>query len=202
MLNTSELSTGMLVYNTDRNRIYEYTDQGFLEILTSGNVYTGAFIISGPGSSTVSDLPFEPSQITFTAHANVESFDLNSNNGTSGNDRGIPNSFGTMNGFAKLNTSGGITQQVIYIGGSGTSINNISRFASSSNCIGLRYGDQNGNDLGRITASLNSFTTNGFSLDVTYTNGTITVNNNNPVLDVQPEDILDEAIVVLFTAYR
>ncbi|MCG7502842.1 hypothetical protein MHM83_13310 [Tenacibaculum sp. Mcav3-52] len=147
-------------------------------------VYTGAFIINTNGNVTINTLPFQPSQITFVAHANVESFNLDLDNNIGDNNRSIANSFGTMNGFAR-NDSGTITQQVIYIGGSGNSINDISRFASSSNCIGLRYSDQNGNDLGKITASMTSFNTNGFTINVNRTN-----------------NASSENLVVLYTAYK
>lgn len=187
---------GSLVYDTDANRVYEYTNTGWQEILTAGNVYVGAFQISAAGTVDVTGIPFQPTSVTFVAQANVESFDLNSDGGTN-NDQGIRNSFGTMNGFARQDGAT-ITQQVIYVGGSGNSINDISRFASSSNAIGLRYGSQNGNSLGIIRGSVTSFNTDGFSITATYTNGTITNTGQN----VLPTDINNEGIIVLFTAYR
>ncbi|MFD0994023.1 hypothetical protein, partial [Tenacibaculum geojense] len=168
---------------------------------SSANVYTGFFIISTAGTQNITGLPFQPSQITFVAHANVESLDINSDNGVGNNARGISNSYGSMNGFAR-NNGGSITQQVIYVGGSGNSINDISRFASSSSCIGLRYSDQNGNFLGSITANLAAFNADGFSLNVTYTNGSVTANSGNPIQNVQPNDVQSESVVVLYTAYR
>lgn len=195
------LEIGMLVYNTDENRVYEYTDQGFLEILTSGNVYTGSFIITAEGVVTVTGIPFEPSQVTFVANANVESLDIDSDNGVGNNERGIENSFGTMNGFAR-NTDGTLVQQSMFSGGHGNSINDISRYASSSNCIGVRYGDQNGSSLGKIEGAFNGFTADGFTITVNYTDGVITVNSTNALIDVQPTDINNEALLVLFTAYK
>ena len=85
-----------------------------------------------------------------------------------------------MNGFARQDASG-IKQQTIYVGGHGNSINDISRYASDKQCIGLRYGDQNGNSLGKTTASLFEFTKDGFKLKVT--------------------EVVDP-IVVMYTAYR
>lgn len=142
-----------------------------LEVGTNGGaylgptVYTGSFIITGTGNQIITGLPFEPSSITFVAHANVETLNLDSDNGVGDNNTGLSNSFGTMNGFAR-NDSGTTTQQVIYVGGSGNSINDISRYASSSNCIGIRYGNQNGVALGRTLASLASFDLNGFTINV------------------------------------
>lgn len=199
--NPVDLSPGMLVYNTDEQRIYEYANGNFLELLTGGNVYTGSFIISAEGTTTVTGIPFRPSQVTFVANANVESINIDSDNATGNNDRGIANSFGTMNGFARNNGTS-ITQQITYSGGHGNSINDISRYASDSNCIGVRYGDQNGSSLGKIEGALTSFTADGFVINVNYTDGVITVNNGNALLDVQPDDINGEALLVLYTAYR
>lgn len=199
--NPGDLSSGMLVYNTDKQRIYEYANGSFLELLTGGNVYTGFFIISAEGTTTIADIPFRPSQVTFVANANVESLNIDSDNATGNNDRGIANSFGTMNGFARNNGTS-ITQQTTYSGGHGNSINDISRYASDKNCIGVRYGDQNGSSLGKIEGALTSFTADGFVINVNYTDGVITVNNGNPLLDVQPGDINGEALLVLYTAYK
>lgn len=178
-----------------------------IEVGTNGGaylgptVYTGSFIISGEGVVTVTGIPFEPSQVTFVANANVESLNIDSDNGTGNNDRGIDNAYGTMNGFAR-NIGGTLVQQVMYSGGNGNSINDISRYASNSNCIGVRYGDQNGSSLGKIEAAFNAFTTDGFTLNVDYTDGVITVNNGNALLDVQPDDVNDEDLLVIFTAYK
>ncbi|MGB1210326.1 MAG: hypothetical protein ACPG41_02820, partial [Lacinutrix venerupis] len=144
------------------------------------NAYVGQFIITATGNQTITGIPFEPSSITFVAHANVETLDIDADNGVGNNNTGIANSFGTMNGFAR-NDSGTITQQVIYVGGSGNSINDISRFASSSRCIGLRYGNQNGDAVGRTLASLTSFNANGFTINVTNKS---------------------DNVVVIFTAYK
>ena len=56
--------------------------------------------------------------------------------------------------------------------------------------------------LGKITASLTSFNSGGFTINVTYTNGTVTVNHVDPLRDVQPEDVLNEGLIVLYTAYK
>lgn len=182
---------GSVVYNEDDKKVYYFDGTNWIKISTEQSVYTGFFVLedsSGTSSSftqTISGLPFQPSQVTFVAHANVESITLNSDNDTSNNNTGISNSFGTMNGFAI--DDGGTTpvQQVIYVGGSGNSINDISRYASNSNCIGVRYGNQNGDNLGIISASLTTFTNDGFDLSVSRTN---TSTNEN--------------LVILYTAYK
>ncbi|MCF2873220.1 MULTISPECIES: hypothetical protein [unclassified Tenacibaculum] len=163
-------------------------------------VFVGSFIINGPGGGSatftqdITGLPFQPSQITFTAHANIESANIDNDNGVGNNNAWINNSFGTMNGFVR-DTGAPFTQQVIYVGGHGNSINDISRYASNSNCIGIRYGSQNGDDLGKITASLNTFLSNGFRLNVAYSLGTIgsTARRN---------DVLNESLLVIYTAYK
>ena len=188
---------GSLVYDTDANSVFVYTNTGWQELRQTGNVFVGAFQISAAGTVNVIDVPFQPTSVTFVAHANVESFNLNSDNGTANNDRGIRNSFGSMNGFARQNGAT-INQQVIYIGAHGNSINDIARFASNTNAIGLRYGDQNGNFLGSITGNVTTFTSNGFTINVTYTNGNIT----NAGQNVLPTDINNEGIIVIYTAYR
>lgn len=196
---------GHIILNTDTNSLWHYDGTNWVETdnavtvvsadadnqikvgsdagaYLGPTVYTGFFIINANGSKSITGLPFQPSQITFVAHANVES--LNIDAGGALNSNTIDNSFGSMNGFARDN-NGVIIQQVIYVGGSGRSINNISRFSSDAHCIGLRYGDQNGNDLGKITASLSSFDTNGFTINITRTlNAT------------------SENLVVLYTAYK
>lgn len=194
-------STGSMVYNSDDNHVYVYTGTKFEKLYYGPSTYVGKFKIDSAGAINITGLPFEPTSITFTAFLNVEDYNLDSDNGTGNNDRGIENSFGTMTGMAR-NDSGTITQQVIEIGGHGNSINDISRYASNTNCIGSRFSDQNGNDLGKIEGALTNFNTDGFTINVTFTNGTITVNDANPIVDVQPADILNEGFVVIYQASR
>ncbi|UII76715.1 hypothetical protein LV716_02700 [Flagellimonas sp. HMM57] len=171
---------GSMVFNTTTRSMHFYSNAVWVEIPNVANVYVGAFQITGAGNQVINGLPFEPSSITFSAHANVESFNLNSDNAVGNNNTGIANSFGSMNGFAR-NDGGNITEQVIYVGGSGNSINDISRYASNSHSIGLRYGNQNGNNLGITSASVTSFNTDGFTVNT---------------------DSFADGIVVLFQAYR
>lgn len=199
---------GSIVYNLDDSNIYRYTGaiNGWQKGLGEMAVYSGTFEITAANAGStinITGLPFEPSNITFVAHANVESFGLDTNNETINNDRGIRNSFGTMNGFAR-NDNGTIIQSVIYIGSNGNSINNISRYSSNNNAIGLRYGDQNGNLLGNITGQLSSFNSDGFSINISYTNGsqTNTTYTTNTSAQVLPSDINNENLIVLFTAYK
>jgi len=174
-------NSGALAYATDTNTVYVFDGSTWVRMeAATSTVQLGSIVISGTGAITISGLPFEPSNVSFVAHANVETIILNSDNGTRNNESGLPNSFGTSNGFAR-NDSGSIVQQSIYIGGSGNSINDISRYASSSHCIGIRYGNQNGDNLGTTTASLTAFTTDGFTINV---------------------DSFSDGLVVLYHAYK
>ncbi|APY10335.1 hypothetical protein BWZ22_03375 [Seonamhaeicola sp. S2-3] len=187
----SNPAKGLLIYNTTLD-LFEYnsgtasapiwtpinanssvsSDAG--NIITSGTdsgaylgttVYFGKFIISGTGNQTITGLPFQPTSIKFTAHANVESYNVNLDNGVGNNNGTFQNAFGSCTGYA-TNYGGSISQQVIYIGGSGNSINNISRYASSSRAIGIRYSNQNGGNLGLTAASVTSFNADGFTINV------------------------------------
>ncbi len=171
---------GSLVYNTTTRSIHFYSNSGWVEVPNLANNYVGTFQITGTGSQNITGIPFEPSHITFSAYANVEIFNLNSDNAVGNNNSGIANSFGSMTGFAR-NDGNTITEQVIYVGGSGNSINDISRYASSSHCIGLRYGNQNGNNLGVTSATVTSFNSNGFTLNT---------------------DSFADGIVVIYQAFR
>jgi hypothetical protein len=170
-------------------------------------VYTGVFVIerTAAGANAADDtfpisitgIPFQPSQVTFVAHANVAS--KISEDDSADNENNINNSFGTMNGFANASTDP-IVQQVIYFGGSGASINSIGWFSSSTNCIGVRYGNQNADKLGIIKGVL-SFTdtsgtaiADGFDIAVTYDITGLSTDNRNR--------LRAEKLVVLYTAYK
>lgn len=167
---TSEINSainvekGFMLYNTDVNEIYVYDGSSWVSN-SKPSVYMGVLTISSTGNLSVSGIPFKPSQISFSAHANIESLNLNTDNGTRNNDNGIANTYGSMNGFAR-DDNGSIVQQIIYVGGNGNSINDISRFSSNSSCIGIRYSNQNGDNLGITSASLTSFNSNGFTINV------------------------------------
>ena len=176
-------ANSLMIFNTTTNR-FEYNSGTpgaplWSYINPDSSVYMGKFIITATGNQTISGLPFSPSSIKFSAHANVESYNINADNGVGNNNNTFENAFGTMMGYATNYSV--ISQQVIYVGGSGSSINDISRYASSSQAIGIRYSNNNGNSLGLTAASVTSFNADGF---------TINVSNHT------------EDIVVIFEAYR
>ena len=163
-------ANGLLIFETNDNA-FEYNSGTpvapvWTKINTGSSVYMGKFIITGTGSQTISGLPFQPSQIKFSAHANVESYNVNSDNGVGNNNNTFQNAFGTMVGFA-TNYGGTIAQQTIFVGGSGNSINDISRYASDTRVIGIRYTNNNGNNLGLTAAEVTAFTHDGFTINVT-----------------------------------
>nr|WP_299385216.1 hypothetical protein [Allomuricauda sp.] len=180
MNNISNPEEGSLIYNTTTRSIHFYSNSTWVEVPNVANTYVGAIRITSLGNQTVTGIPFEPSSITFTAFANVEDYNLNADNGVGNNNRGIANAYGSMNGFAR-NDGASIAEQVIYVGGSGNSINDISRYASNSHSIGLRYSNQNGDNLGITSATVTSFNADGFTLNT---------------------DSFADSIVVIFQAFR
>ncbi|MGJ8714718.1 MAG: hypothetical protein ACSHXG_06430 [Maribacter stanieri] len=160
---TTDASKGSLVFNSDDNEVYVFNGTSWSAMGEKKN-YTGTFRITGSGSITISGIPFQPSSISFVAYANIEDFNLNTDNGTRNNDNSLPNAYGSMKGFAR-DDNGSITEQVIFNGGNGNSINDISRYASSSHSIGIRYANQNGDNLGLTTATLSNFNSDGFTLN-------------------------------------
>lgn len=144
------------------------------------SVWVGKQIISATGDIDIA-LPFKPARVVFTAYANVDAFVLNDDNSSgSDNNNTKENTFGSMKGYAHFDGTS-IMQQVIFNGGSGNSINDISRYASSAHCIGLRYTNSNGGNLGLTNAFVDSFTDTGF---------TLTVSNAT------------DAVLVIYEAYR
>jgi len=100
---------------------------------------------------------------------------LTSDNDVGNNNNTFENVFGSMSGYA-TNYSGAIAQQLIFNIGSGASINDISRYASSSHAIGISYCDKNGVSLGLTAASATSFNAIGFTINVTnHTENTVVI---------------------------
>jgi len=135
-------------------------------------VDTGSFVIENTGTKTVAGIPFEPDRVTFTAVAPVENEDVD-DEGTQ-NANNVDNYGGTMHGYAKW-TGTTLEQGVVHSGGSGNSINAVSEYGNTSECIGIRYADQNGDVIGYIKGSLTNFTSSGFNINVTHADSDIVV---------------------------
>ncbi len=210
---TSEITAlnppeAFIAFSTDEKIFYYYDGTNWNPLISSPTIYVGSFIINAPGGSTttsfttqVTGLPFKPSQVTFITHANIESFGLNDPGSAGTNTNTLQNAFGTSHGYARDDGNPTPTQGTIFVGGSGSSINSISRYSSNSQCIGVRFSNNNANNLGVISGVLNTFdfdsvtSTGGFSFNITYTIGTTGNNNRN-------DDVLNENLVVFYTAYR
>lgn len=182
------------------NQITTAADGG---VYLGSTTYTGYFIISPPNTTGVSilktqlvdDLPFEPSQITFTARANVESESINASETILPND--INSSYGTSYGFARKNSDDSFLQQFVYSGGAGSSTlsNVISRYALPGHCLGIRYSNSDGDSLGTINAKILNFNSLGFTLEVNYSQG-------EDKTSVDRNQVFNESLLVLYTAYR
>ncbi|MCW5518924.1 hypothetical protein J1N09_03680 [Aureitalea sp. L0-47] len=175
------IAESTLVYNTGTGGLtstgfFYWDGSEWIQLAdNSPKVHVGKAIITGSGTLVVNGLPFKPSSVSITAYANVDAYTLDADNGVANNNAGIPNVFGFMKGYASDN-SGSIDQQVIFGGGSGNSINDISRYASPSHCVGLRYVDKNGTSLGVTSAALTSFNSDGFTLNVdSYADGVVII---------------------------
>lgn len=175
---TNELVDSLRV-NADSTYIYQKNG----EVVSAENaprVYMGTFYILATGNISVTGLPFKPNLVKFTGYANVDTVFLNADNQIGNNDNTRENSFGFMTGYAQKDGAG-FTQQTICGGGNGNSINDISRYASDLKCLGIRYGNQNGDNVGETLASFVSFNDDGFTINV---------------------DKKDDNVLIMFTAYR
>ena len=174
----SSPATGLLIFNTTtRSFQYNFGDGSSVDWYsldaqsdtspdTTSNVYFGKAFISSTGVLTITGIPFQPTSVSFSAAANIDNYNLNTDGvGGSDNLNTKDNYQGFMHGYAQV-SGGSIVQQVISVGGSGSSLNDISRYSSASHCIGIRYGDNDGNSIGRTRASLTEFTADGFKLNV------------------------------------
>ena len=158
---------GSFAYNTTTKTMFFYDGANWVEMVANTpNIHVGHLVITNVGVLEINDVPFKPSSVTFSARANIEATNINRDNAVGNNNNGVSNAFGSMNGYAR-DDNNLITQQVIFVGGSGNSINDISRYSNPTQCIGIRYSNQNGDNLGLTTANLMSFDDDGFTLDVT-----------------------------------
>ncbi|MBQ0768100.1 MAG: hypothetical protein KBT58_02340 [Bizionia sp.] len=169
--NATGIEVSTLVFNDGTGGLkpsgfYYWENSSWLQLVTNEKqVYIGKFKITSTGNIVIAGLPFKPKSIEFKAYANVESYDLNSDNGVGDNIGNFQNYFGYMQGYAKQGSET-IEQQVIAGGASANSVNDHSRYASSTKCIGIRYANQNGNSLGVTSAELTSLNADGFTLNV------------------------------------
>ncbi len=187
--------------STSTTKIYSGTD--WFEIGGGGSsssalsVYTGSFTITRSSRNNfqlpITGLPFVPSQITFVAHMNVPDLSQNNSNENPSNMASIWNAVGTMHGFVRKNGTSNKVQSVLFSGIHGYNPDDISLFSSNQHCIGLRYTNNQGINVGIIKGSLRSFDSNGnnfgFTIQVEYVRG-----SNN--------DVFNQDLEVFYTAYK
>jgi hypothetical protein len=127
--------------------------------LAAGSIALGDVLVNGSGNYAITGVGFEPSYVRMTATLPVDGRDVTLTG--SGNEDGFS---GYMVGYAV--NDGTPTQQASYTGGSGNSINNIRAGSSSSHVVYVQYGDQNGNNIAQIYGTLESFDSDGFTINI------------------------------------
>lgn len=125
---------------------------------SGSNPSFGTILINSSGNFTVTGMGFQPAHIKFEAAIPVDSTDTEFSG--SGNSNTEDNFEGVMVGFSTPNK-----EQFVSSGGSGNSINAVRAFSKSDHCVGVSYGDQNGNEIAEITATISSFDSDGFTLN-------------------------------------
>lgn len=186
--NGPTLVEGTMVYNTGAGTLtskgFYYWQDGQWNQVAQANqspVRFGKILIDGPGTIDVTGIGFEPSSVEFTAINRVQGFDEGTARSGANNSNDIRMAGGMTTGYAINGGSGAIDQQVISNAFSGASINNIGTYASEDYCIAAYFINNNGSPLsdngasggtsgtsqeGFIRASLGSFDTDGFTLNV------------------------------------
>jgi predicted membrane protein len=206
--NGSALVEGTMVWNTAVTGIqpagfYFWQGGTWNQVLSSNQktVHFGKMIIDASGAKTITGVGFQPSSIEFTAINRVQGYnDLASRGSNDSND--VTTASGQMVGYA-TNYGGQAMQQVISFGINGAETKNIATYASQNHCISAYFvdneadaiddnGDARRNNTrtqqGMVRASLTSFDTDGFTLNVDRFLSGINARANR--------------IVVIFKAYR
>ncbi len=212
--NGPNLVEGTMVYNTGGGALtskgfYFWQDSQWNQVARANqsSVFFGKILINASGTISVTGVGFEPSSIEFTAVNRVQGFDEGTARSGTNNSNDIRMAGGMTTGYAINGASGIIDQQVISNAFSGSSINNIGTYASEDYCIAAYFVNNNGSPLsdngtsggssgtsqeGFIRASLDSFNTDGFTLNV------------DRFLSGPTGETIDRTnqIVVLYKAYR
>lgn len=121
----------------------------------SPRFYANWFTLSGtaPFTQTVS-VDLHPEIVLFYAAPSVSGMNVNDDAGTGGST--MLNYSGSSFGMATLQPGGSISNGCVHSGGSGNSINEVSRYSSNSYSIGVRYADMDGVALGYNEAYVSS----------------------------------------------
>lgn len=208
--NGGALVEGTMVWNTAVNGLkpsgYYYWQGRRWNQVSNRNqktVHFGKMIIDASGVKIVEGVGFEPSSIEFIAINRVQNYNDGAYRSDSNNSNDIRMAAGQMQGYA-TNYNGVKSQQVISYSTNGSSINNIGTYSSNAHCIAAFFTNNNGEAIhdngsasggddiqdGLIRASLLSFNSDGFTINVDkFLAGTTSNNRTNQ-------------IVVIFKAYR
>ncbi len=210
--NSAILVESTMVYNTGTNPAfpvagyYYWTGSQWDKVTTNSqsNFYMGTMVITSAGVQTVTGVGFRPRTVEFVAVNRVKGVNAGAGRSSTNNSNDIRMAGGYTTGYAR-NNGGAINQQVIAFGFSGSSLNNIGTYSSSSHCLAAYFVDNNGSPVsnngssgtgggttqeGLIRASFTNFDADGFRINVDrFLNPATPAESTNP-------------IVVIYKAYR
>lgn len=179
------LVDGTMIWNTGTGGLspagYYYWQNSRWNMVLSNSqsqIYIGKAQVSAAGNLAITGVGFTPSTVEFIAINRVQNYNDGAYRSDSNNSNDIRMAAGFTTGYAK-NTSGTIEQQVIATSHSGSSLNNIGTYSSNSHCVVAFFVNNNGEPIhdngtatggtdaqgGLIRASLQSFDTDGFTLN-------------------------------------
>jgi hypothetical protein len=124
----------------------------------------GSFTVTGTGIISVTGLGFKPNIIEFRAESRITSWSVDTFGPGNGNN--ASNYQGSSYGYAKW-LGDGFEQRTVHSGGSGNNINATSHYSSNSECLTIRYADQNGGSRGYTRCEMSAVTSDGFDVNVT-----------------------------------
>ena len=180
------LVDGTMVWNTAVTGIqpagyYFWQGGRWNQVLSSNQktVHFGKMLIDASGTKIITGVGFQPSSIEFIAVNRAQDYNDGAYRSAVNNSNDVRMAGGQMTGYA-TNYGGTTSQQVISFGSNGSSINNIGSYASQNHCIAAFFVNNNGDPIhdngtasggsdsqdGLIRASLTTFDTDGFTLDV------------------------------------
>ena len=165
-------------------------------------MHIGRARVTTAGVLSVTGIGFSPSAVEFIAVNRIENYNSGAYRSGSNNSNDLRMAGGFTTGYA-TDYGASIEQQAIASGYSGSSLNNIGTYSSSSHCIAAFFVNNNGEPIhdngsatggadtqeGLVRASLQSFDTDGFTLNFDrFLPGAAGTNNNH--------------LVIIYKAYR
>tara|TARA_R100000935_G_scaffold13736_4_gene27507 strand:- start:80535 stop:81341 length:807 start_codon:yes stop_codon:yes gene_type:complete len=207
--NAASLVESTLVYNTGAAGLTEagfyYWENSQWNMLISSNqkqMHIGRARVTSAGALSVTGVGFRPITVEFIAINRIENYNSGAYRSGTNNSNDLRMAGGFTTGYAR-DDGASIEQQAIASGFSGSSLNNIGAYSSSSHCIAAFYVNNNGEPIhdngtatggadaeeGLVRASLQSFDTDGFTLNFDrFLPGAAATNNNQ--------------LVIIYKAYR